>query len=108
MLRSLTAAAERWCDIIDGTDVDAPEHREARYAHTAIAATPFAFRGTIATRDLSALIDTFNEQSQARESGKGALTLSFCDPRYPYGSINSVESLINYVAQRMSGATCPQ
>ena len=105
---ALTAAAERWCDIIDGTDVDAPEHREARYAHTAIAATLFAFRGTIATRDLSALIDMFNEQAQARESGKETLMLSFYDPRYPYGSINSVESLIDYVAQRMSGATCPQ
>ena len=105
---ALTAAAERWCDIIDGTDVDSPEHREARYAHTAIAATLFAFRGTIATRDLSALIDMFNEQAQARESGKETLTLSFCDPQYPYESINSVESLIDYVAQRMSGATCPQ
>lgn len=105
---ALTAAAERWRDIIDGTDVDAPEHREARYAHTAIAATLFALRGTIATSDLSALIDMFNEQAQARESGKETLMLSFCDPRYPYGSINSVESLIDYVAQRMSGATCPQ
>lgn len=105
---ALTAAAERWCSIIDNTSVDAPEHREARYAHTAIAATLFAYRGTITTGDLSALIDMFNEQAQARESGKETLMLSFCDPRYPYGSINSVESLIDYVAQRMSGATCPQ
>ena len=105
---ALTAAAERWCSIIDNTSVDAPEHREARYAHTAIAATLFAYRGTIATGDLSALIDMFNEQAQARESGKETLMLSFCDPRYPYGPINSVESLIDYVAQRMSGATCPQ
>lgn len=105
---ALTAAAERWCSIIDNTSVDAPEHREARYAHTAIAATLFAYRGTITTGDLSALIEMFNEQAQARESGKETLMLSFCDPRYPYGSINSVESLIDYVAQRMSGATCPQ
>ena len=105
---ALTAAAERWCDIIDGTDVDAPERREARYAHTAIAATLFAFRGKITTGDLSALIDMFNEQEQARESGKETLTLSFCDPIYHYGSVNSVESLIDYVAQRMSGAGRPQ
>lgn len=105
---ALTAAAERWCDIIDSTDVDAPEHREARYAHTAIAATLFAFRGTITTSDLSALIDMFNEQEQARESGKETLTLSFCDPMYHYGSVNSVESLIDYVAQRMSGSERPQ
>lgn len=107
---ALTAAAERWCDIIDGTDVDAPEHREARYAHTAIAATLFAFRGEIATGDLAALIDMFNEQDQAREAGKDArtLTLTFCDPRYPYESVNSVETLIDYVAQRMSGAERPQ
>lgn len=105
---ALTVAAGRWCDIIDSTDIDAPEHREARYAHTAIAATLFALRGTIATSDLSALIDMFQEQEQARESGKETLTLSFCDPMYPYGSINSVESLIDYVAQRMSGAERPQ
>ena len=105
---ALTAAAERWCDIIDGTDVDAPERREARYAHTSIAATLFAFRGTIATRDLSALIDMFNEQEQARESGKETLTLSFHDPLSPYEShVNSVETLIDYVAQRMSGAERP-
>ena len=103
---ALTAAAERWRDIIDNTDVDSPEHCEARYAHTAIAATLFALRGTITTSDLSALIDMFNEQEQAREAGKDAhtLTLTFCDPRYPYESVNSVETLIDYVAQRMSGA----
>lgn len=102
---ALTVAAERWRSIIDGTDVDAAEHREARYAHTAIAATLFAYRGTITTGDLSALIDMFNEQEQAREAGKDAhtLTLSFCDPMHHYGSINSVETLIDYVAQRMSG-----
>lgn len=107
---ALTAAAERWRSIIDGTDVDAPEHREARYAHTAIAATLFALRGTIATGDLAALVDMFNEQEQAREAGKDArtLTLSFCDPRYPYESVNSVETLIDYVAQRMSGTERPQ
>lgn len=107
---ALTVAAERWCNIIDNTSVDAPEHREARYAHTAIAATLFALRGTIATRDLSALIDMFNEQEQAREAGKDAhiLTLTFCDPRYPHESVNSVETLIDYVAQRMSGADRPQ
>ena len=107
---ALTVAAERWRSIIDGADVDAAEHREARYAHTAIAATLFAYRGTIATGDLSALIDMFNEQEQAREAGKDAhtLTLSFCDPRYPHESVNSVESLIDYVAQRMSGADRPQ
>lgn len=107
---TLTAAAERWRNIIDNTDVDAPEHREARYAHTAIAATLFAYRGTITTGDLSALIDMFNEQDQAREDGKDAhtLTLSFCDPMRHYGSINSVETLIDYVAQRMSGAERPQ
>lgn len=104
---ALTAAAERWCDIIDNTDVDAPEHREARYAHTAIAATLFAYRGTITTGDLAALMDMFNEQDQAREEGKDAhtLTLSFHDPLSPYESyVNSVETLIDYVAQRMSGA----
>lgn len=103
---ALTIAAERWRNIIDNTSVDAPEHREARYAHTAIAATLFAFRGTIATGDLAALIDMFNEQEQAREAGKDArtLTLTFCDPRHPHESINSVETLIDYVAQRMSGA----
>lgn len=102
---ALTAAAERWRDIIDSKDVDSPEHREARYAHTAIAATLFALRGTITTSDLAALIDMFNEQDQAREAGNvAALTLSFCDPMYPYGSVNSVETLIDYVAQRMSGA----
>lgn len=102
---ALTVAAERWRNIIDNTDVDAPEHREARYAHTAIAATLFAYRGTITTGDLSALIDMFNEQEQAREAGKDAhtLTLSFCDPMHHYGFINSVETLIDYVAQRMSG-----
>ena len=102
---ALTVAAERWRSIIDGADVDAAEHREARYAHTAIAATLFAYRGTIATGDLSALIDMFNEQEQAREAGKDAhtLTLTFCDPRYPYESVNSVETLIDYVAQRMRG-----
>lgn len=102
---ALTVAAERWRSIIDGADVDAAEHREARYAHTAIDATLFAYRGTIATGDLSALIDMFNEQEQAREAGKDAhtLTLSFCDPMRHYGFINSVETLIDYVAQRMSG-----
>ena len=107
---ALTAAAERWRNTIDSTDVDAPEHREARYAHTAIAVTLFAYRGTIATGDLSALMDMFNEQEQAREAGKDArtLTLTFCDPRYPYESVNSVETLIDYVAQRMSGAERPQ
>ena len=107
---ALTIAAERWRNIIDNTSVDAPEHREARYAHTAIAATLFALRGTITTGDLSALIDMFNEQEQAREAGKDAhtLTLSFCDPMRHYGSINSVETLIDYVAQRMSGAERPQ
>ena len=102
---ALTVAAERWRSIIDGADVDTAEHREARYAHTAIAATLFAYRGTIATGDLSALIDMFNEQEQAREAGKDAhtLTLSFCDPMRHYGFINSVETLIDYVAQRMSG-----
>lgn len=105
---ALTAAAEHWCNIIDNTDPDAPEHREARYAHTAIAATLFAYRGTITTSDLSALMDMFNEQGQARESGKETLTLSFCDPMHHYGSINSVESLIDYVAQRMSGAERPR
>lgn len=107
---ALTAAAERWRNTIDSTSVDAPEHREARYAHTAIAATLFAYRGTITTGDLSALIDMFNEQEQAREAGKDAhtLTLSFCDPMRHYGSINSVETLIDYVAQRMSGTERPQ
>lgn len=107
---ALTVAAERWRSIIDSTDVDAAEHREARYAHTAIAATLFAFRGKITTGDLSALVDMFNEQEQAREAGKDAhtLTLTFCDPRYPYESVNSVETLIDYVAQRMSGAERPQ
>lgn len=107
---ALTVAAERWRGIIDSTDVDAPEHREARYAHTAIASTLFAYRGTIATGDLAALMDMFNEQEQAREAGKDArtLTLTFCDPRYPYESVNSVETLIDYVAQRMSGAERPQ
>ena len=106
---ALTVAAERWRNIIDNTDVDAPEHREARYAHTAIAATLFAYRGTITTGDLSALIDMFNEQEQAREEGKDAhtLTLTFCDSRYPHESVNSVETLIDYVAQRMSGAERP-
>ena len=100
---ALTAAAERWRDIIDNTNVDTPEHREARYAHTAIAATLFAYRGTITTGDLSALIDMFHEQEQAREAGNvAALTLSFCDPNSPYGHVNSVESLIDYVAQRIS------
>lgn len=100
---ALTAAAERWRNIIDNTDVDAPEHREARYAHTAIAATLFACRGTITTGDLSALIDMFNEQEQAHEAGNvAALTLSFHDPLSPYESyVNSVETLIDYVAQRM-------
>ena len=107
---ALTVAAERWRSIIDSTDVDSPEHREARYAHTAIAATLFAFRGKITTGDLSALVDMFNEQEQAREAGKDArtLTLTFCDPRYPHESVNSVETLIDYVAQRMSGAERPQ
>lgn len=105
---ALTAAAERWRDIIDNTNVDTPEHREARYAHAAIAATLFAYRGTIATGDLSALIDMFNEQEQARESGKETIALGFCDPMYPYDSINSVERLIDYVAQRMSGTERPQ
>ena len=105
---ALTVAAERWCNIIDNTSVDAPEHREARYAHTAIAATLFAYRGTITTSDLAALMDMFNEQDQARESGKETLTLSFHDPRYPYGAISSVERLIDYVAQRMSGTERPQ
>lgn len=100
---ALTIAAERWRNIIDNTSVDAPEHREARYAHTAIAATLFAYRGTITTSDLSALIDMFNEQEQAREAGNvAALTLSFHDPLSPYESyVNSTESLIDYVAQRM-------
>lgn len=104
---ALTAAAERWRDIIDSTDVDAPEHREARYAHTAIAATLFAYRGKITTGDLSALMDMFDEQEQAREAGKDAhtLTLSFHDPLSPHESyVNSAERLIDYVAQRMSGA----
>lgn len=107
---ALTVAAERWRSIIDSTDVDSPEHREARYAHTAIAVTLFAYRGTIATGDLSALMDMFNEQEQAREANKDArtLTLTFCYPRYPYESVNSVETLIDYVAQRMSGAERPQ
>lgn len=108
---ALTAAAERWRNIIDNTDVDAPEHREARYAHTAIAATLFAYRGTITTGDLAALVDMFHEQDQAREEGKDAhtLTLSFHDPLSPYESyVNSVETLIDYVAQRMSGAERPQ
>lgn len=107
---TLTVAAERWRSIIDSTDVDAPEHREARYAHTAIAATLFAYRGTITTGDLSALIDMFNEQEQAREAGKDThtLTLTFCDPRYPHESVNSVETLIDYVAQRMSGTERPR
>ena len=108
---ALTIAAERWRSIIDSTDVDAPEHREARYAHTAIAATLFAYRGKIATGDLSALIDMFNEQEQAREAGKDAhtLTLSFHDPLSPHESyVNSAERLIDYVAQRMSGTERPQ
>lgn len=108
---ALTVAADRWRNIIDNTSVDAPEHREARYAHTAIAATLFAYRGTITTGDLSALIDMFNEQEQAREEGKDAhtLTLSFHDPLSPYESyVNSAERLIDYVAQRMSGAERPQ
>ena len=107
---ALTAAAERWRNIIDNTSVDAPEHREARYAHTAIAATLFAHRGTITTGDLTALMDMFNEQDQAREEGKDAhtLTLSFHDPLSPYESyVNGVETLIDYVAQRMSGAERP-
>lgn len=101
---ALTVAAERWRNIIDNTSVDSPEHREARYAHTAIAATLFAHRGTITTGDLAALMDMFNEQDQAREEGKDAhtLTLSFHDPLSPYEShVNSVETLIDYVAQRM-------
>lgn len=107
---ALTAASERWRNIIDNTDMDAPEHREARYAHAAIAATLFACRGTITTGDLSALIDMFHEQDQAREAGNvAALTLSFHDPLSPYESyVNSVETLIDYVAQRMSGAERPQ
>lgn len=101
---ALTVAAERWRSIIDNTSVDSPEHREARYAHTAIAATLFAYRGTITTGDLAALMDMFNEQDQAREEGKDAhsLMLSFHDPLSPYDSyVNSVETLIDYVAQRM-------
>lgn len=108
---ALTVAAERWRSIIDSTDVDAPEHREARYAHTAIAATLFAYRGTITTGDLSALMDMFDEQDQAREEGKDAhtLTLSFHDPLSPHESyVNSAERLIDYVAQRMSGTERPQ
>lgn len=107
---ALTIAAERWRNTIDSTSVDAPEHREARYAHTAIAATLFTFRGAITTGDLAALMDMFNEQDQAREEGKDAhtLTLSFHDPLSPYESyVNSVETLIDYVAQRMSGAERP-
>lgn len=107
---ALTAAAERWRSIIDSTDVDAPEHREARYAHTAIAATLFTFRGAITTGDLAALMDMFNEQDQAREEGKDAhtLTLTFHDPLSPYEPyVNSVETLIDYVAQCMSGAERP-
>ena len=51
----------------------------------------------------------FNEQDQAREAGKGTLTLSFHDPLSPYEShVNSAESLIDYVARRMSGAERPQ
>ena len=101
---ALTVAAERWRSIIDNTSVDSPEHREARYAHTAIVATLFAYRGTITTGDLAALMDMFNEQDQAREEGKDAhtLMLSFHDPLSPYDSyVNSVETLIDYVAQRM-------
>ena len=106
---ALTVAAERWRSIIDNTSVDSPEHREARYAHTAIAATLFAYRGTITTGDLAALMDMFNKQDQAREAGKGPLTLSFHDPLSPYEShVNSAESLIDYVARRMSGAERPQ
>lgn len=103
---ALTAAAERWRNTIDNTSVDAPEHREARYAHTAIAATLLVYRGAITTGDLAVLIDMFNEQDQAREAGNvAALTLSFHDPLSPYESyVNSAESLIDYVAQRMSGA----
>lgn len=107
---ALTIAAERWRNTIDSTSVYAPEHREARYAHTAIAATLFTFRGAITTGDLAALMDMFNEQDQAREEGKDAhtLTLSFHDPLSPYESyVNSVETLIDYVAQRMSGAERP-
>lgn len=95
---ALTMAAERWRNIIDNTSVDAPEHREARYAHTAIAATLFAYRGTITTGDLAALFDMFNEQDQAREEGKDAhtLTLSFHDPLSPHESyVNSVETVSN-------------
>ena len=101
---ALTVAAERWRSIIDNTSVDSPEHREARYAHTAIAANLFAYRGTITTGDLAALMDMFNEQDQAREEGKDAhtLMLSFHDPLSPYESyVNGVETLIDYVAQRM-------
>ena len=108
---ALTIAAERWRNIIDNTSVDAPEHREARYAHTAIAATLFAYRGTITTGDLAALMDMFDEQDQAREEGKDAhtLTLSFHDPLSPHESyVNSAERLIDYVAQRMSGTERPQ
>ena len=105
---ALTVAAERWLSIIDSTDVDSPEHREARYAHTAIAATLFALRGEITTSDLAALIDMFNEQEQARESGKETLALGFCDPLHHYKSVNNVETLIDYVAQRMSGTERPQ
>lgn len=108
---ALTIAAERWRNIIDNTSVDAPEHREARYAHTAIAATLFAYRGKITTGDLSALMDMFDEQDQAREEGKDAhtLTLSFHDPLSPHESyVNSAERLIDYVAQRMSGTERPQ
>ena len=107
---ALTVAAERWRNIIDNTSVDAPENREARYAHTAIAATLFAYRGKITTGDLSALMDMFDEQDQAREEGKDAhtLTLSFHDPLSPYESyVNSAERLIDYVAQRMSGTERP-
>ena len=108
---ALTIAAERWRSIIDSTDVDAAEHREARYAHTAITATLFAYRGKITTGDLSALMDMFDEQEQAREEGKDAhtLTLSFHDPLSPHESyVNSAERLIDYVAQRMSGTERPQ
>lgn len=107
---ALTVAAERWRNIINNTSVDAPEHCEARYAHTAIAATLFAYRGTITTGDLAALMDMFNEQDQARDAGNvAALTLSFHDPLSPYEShVNSVETLIDYVAQRMSGTERPQ
>lgn len=98
-------AAARWRSIINDAETNGDE---ARYAHTAIAATLFAYRDTITTSDLSALIDMFNEREQARESGKETLTLSFCDPMRHYGSVNSVERLIDYVAQRMSGAERPQ